>query len=418
MSQEDNFYMILPSNASPRLHPRNHAADYIVTWENPIYLDPESKWKVAMTEISYIYKPTTLTKSYGIDFSKWFKDQSVGTMHLFNFESLKYYCELQEEGERLSPTEIYEEHWPDLLYNFSDALKLDVFEDQLRLRCKYAFTLDFNQCTDPDLAKKTLGFSNYKENIIHCRYDYEQNLYYLIGVVNFLERIEKVEKEIEEYPLKMIKIKYKIDNVKVIIYHYWLQKFSISFPEDKSFTSVEELIEYMNNGSLREVIHSVDYSAERYRIKIILQPFIQEVHFTNGLNYVLGYDLPMREHHSDKSIFLPTYSPPKVKWYAVHPPQIRRGITNMFVYASICKPIHVGHTQVPLLKNVFIDSSNDANESGAARNYVVINPMYVPVATSVVNSIEINIRNDAGHLVPFPLGAVTTLTIHFKRGDL
>ena len=51
----------------------------------------------------------------------------------------------------------------------------------------------------------------------------------------------------------------------------------------------------------------------------------------------------------------PTGEPYKVT--STEPPQLHRGVINMYIYASICQPIHVGHTQVPLLKNIFVDSS-------------------------------------------------------------
>ena len=64
----------------------------------------------------------------------------------------------------------------------------------------------------------------------------------------------------------------------------------------------------------------------------------------------------------------------------------------------------------PLLKNIFIDATHDSNPRGYARNTSIKNPMYLPVA---VNSF--NIRNDAGELINFPHGAITTITLHFEK---
>ena len=87
----------------------------------------------------------------------------------------------------------------------------------------------------------------------------------------------------------------------------------------------------------------------------------------------------------------------------------------MYIYANICKPIHVGHQRAPLLKNIFVDASTDANIHGHARNLAIHNPMYIPVAATSVDHIEINIRNDAGRIITFPKGGITLLTLHFKR---
>ena len=70
MTQRDDFYMVLPSNASPNNQPNNTAGDFIVTWENPIDLDRDSSWKVAMIELSYLYKPSTVSTNYSIKYDK------------------------------------------------------------------------------------------------------------------------------------------------------------------------------------------------------------------------------------------------------------------------------------------------------------------------------------------------------------
>ena len=59
--------MVLPSNFSPQTHPRNIAADYIVGWDEPIELDPNENWKVALTEASYIYHPHTISSNLSIE---------------------------------------------------------------------------------------------------------------------------------------------------------------------------------------------------------------------------------------------------------------------------------------------------------------------------------------------------------------
>jgi hypothetical protein len=41
--------------------------------------------------------------------------------------------------------------------------------------------------------------------------------------------------------------------------------------------------------------------------------------------------------------------------------------------------------------------------------------MYLPVSTSSINSVEINVRTDSGHFVPFSDSAITSITLHFKK---
>ena len=68
---DDDFYMVLPSNASPNTHPDNNAANFTVSWETPIILDPNVKWKVALTELSYIYHPHTISSNLSIYYEKF-----------------------------------------------------------------------------------------------------------------------------------------------------------------------------------------------------------------------------------------------------------------------------------------------------------------------------------------------------------
>ena len=71
---------------------------------------------------------------------------------------------------------------------------------------------------------------------------------------------------------------------------------------------------------------------------------------------------------------------------------------------------------MPLLKNVVVDDIVDATSSyGQLRHVEVQNPMYVGVATTLLNRIDIKIVNNVGNSVNFENGALTSITLHFKR---
>ena len=48
MKEDSDFFMVLPSNASPDTHSKNTATDFTVSLQNPIKLDPKRSWKVAL----------------------------------------------------------------------------------------------------------------------------------------------------------------------------------------------------------------------------------------------------------------------------------------------------------------------------------------------------------------------------------
>ena len=89
----------------------------------------------------------------------------------------------------------------------------------------------------------------------------------------------------------------------------------------------------------------------------------------------------------------------------------------MYIYASICRPIQVGSTRVHLLKSIWLDNKKHDGHAnfGKVRNIATKTPMYIPISDSSINSIEINIRSDSGQLFPFVDGAITSLTLHFKK---
>ena len=62
--------MVLPSNASPLTHPQNSAADYCISWDTAIELNPNDNWKVALTEACYTYHPHTISTNLSIEYER------------------------------------------------------------------------------------------------------------------------------------------------------------------------------------------------------------------------------------------------------------------------------------------------------------------------------------------------------------
>ena len=104
---------------------------------------------------------------------------------------------------------------------------------------------------------------------------------------------------------------------------------------------------------------------------------------------------------------------PKIE--ANYVPVLNQGITHLYIYSSICKPMNVGGVKVPLLKSIWLDGERRNYSHGEIINVPITNPMYIPVSQTSINSIEVNIRNDYGKYIPFPDGSVTSLTLHFKK---
>jgi hypothetical protein len=54
---------------------------------------------------------------------------------------------------------------------------------------------------------------------------------------------------------------------------------------------------------------------------------------------------------------------------------------------------------------------------GDSISYVVERPMYLDVAASSINSIEMDVTTNFGKYIPFDYGTVTSITLHFVRNE-
>jgi len=165
----------------------------------------------------------------------------------------------------------------------------------------------------------------------------------------------------------------------------------------------EEMVEALAK-DFENIFENLKWDGERVVMRV--KPNVNEVTFLNGLNIALGFQHIKYVYEVEGK---------RVDQLADFPPQLRRGISNMYIYASICSPIQVGGVRVPLLKSIWLDVNKRNYKVGEVHAIVIKNPMYIPIVSSSINSIEVNIRSDSGRLVPFIDGSVTSLTLQFKQ---
>ena len=164
----------------------------------------------------------------------------------------------------------------------------------------------------------------------------------------------------------------------------------------------------ISNGFWTSISVFSKFVYENGKIIFRLKENIGSLRLCNGLNFILGFE----QIKFTRDVYLENTNHEQI---ATHPPQMNRGINNIYVYVSICEPIHVGGVMVPLLKSIWLDVGKKEYSFGEKYCVVIKNPMYLPVAGSSINSIETNIRTDSGQLIPFAEGSVTSLTFHLKK---
>jgi hypothetical protein len=87
---------------------------------------------------------------------------------------------------------------------------------------------------------------------------------------------------------------------------------------------------------------------------------------------------------------------------------LQKGFYTLYVYCDIAEHVVVGDVKAPLLRTV-----NIAGNEGTMVNRVYETVQYVPVQKKQFDTIEIDIRDDAGRKVPFQRGRVI-VTLHFR----
>lgn len=95
---------------------------------------------------------------------------------------------------------------------------------------------------------------------------------------------------------------------------------------------------------------------------------------------------------------------------SIYPVDMLGGMDTLYVYCSLVENQIVGDTMAPLLRTVHVEGQNH----GASVEKIFQTPHYIPVLNKDVDTIEINVKTDTGHFVPFEYGK-TVVKLHFRK---
>ena len=382
----EDFYVVLPSNSCPLTHPNNNASEFIVSWDSPIQLKNTHDWKVALTEIMFNYAPISVNTKFGIRVKGHVNESVYGYVDL---QYKKLMTSPHGTGFVMTLNHLYEESrrhpvkplWPAIFYGFHH-----LYPEQLIFHAKEYFEFKF----DDIKTANTLGFSSLDVKSVKTAIvrDDETNKFHIAATV----KTKLKEDDIADF-IKKIHVTMKCNEG-------W--EFTRYLAKGHYWDNVWEMVKFIQDSF--SAVFTLTYDDRIKKTQLILKEDVIEVEMLYGLNLVLGFE---------KNLF---------KWgrehISKHNPKAKSGMRNMYIYASICSPVQVGDVRVPLLRSIWPTQNNSLEHSlqyGDVQNIIVKNPMYIPVSTSTINNIEINIRSDSGQLIFFPYGSVTSLTLHFKK---
>ena len=390
----NDFYIVLPSNSNPNTHKENTASKYIVSWESPVVLDDFDKWKVALTEIAFNHSTWSIRNGHGIRFEvAWqlfFSYQYIVIANALNgFSNLV--GGIVGEADPIVDKVHFEKH---RIVKFWAIMKFSIRFTSI----KEANDMGFNELT------KEAVWGEYQ-------LEYPNPNTLEIEIVSLQAYILVGDSAVQGYKTGTAYIEYIRDDVRV--------KEHI-FNSSHAFTNVAPFLKFIKP-FVKQVVGDIHMGESNvmqiqpdkieplnFKKSVFEKMVKAEVIFLNGMHHTLGFKENKRIS-IDKDKLLPIT--------ADFRPQLFNGINHMYVYASVCAPIQVGNVRAPLLKTIWLNSSNKfaLNEM---KHIQYIKGMYIPVSSNNFNSIEINIRLDSGELIPFSHGAITSLVLHFKKDDV
>ena len=184
----------------------------------------------------------------------------------------------------------------------------------------------------------------------------------------------------------------------------------------KRYENVEDLIDNLNHARNEDLAQLINFEAEkdgfelkfyfkksRYRVYVEGKGVGYRCVLSKKLQYMLGFetDVVMTGEHQHSYM------------YAKHAPDLAGGFTSLFVYCDLIAPQVVGDVNAQVLRVVNIEKAR----FGESVEKQYINPHYVPILKKEFSSIEINIKDDTGSLVPFEYGKVC-VKLHFRKRRL
>ena len=370
----EEFYLVLPSNGCQLTQPNNNSSQYIIDWQNELNLN--GKWEAALTEFSYLYKPIRFLSNSKIIYKTkpWtLKSETYFRMRRKPKKKKKKEKEINEEVKlKDSDIEYFIGAAPPITgYNakYDDNNKKFVIE--LKTPLDDRVELVFQSLEEA----KLFGFNNQSGNYFQDRIESD----------NHIEESNIIVNQMYRFDLKI----YQLEDIKV---------HEINLPE-KEFDSIESMVKYLN--PITSDIFKVFKLTKNATIKFEANENIIYVKFP--LNFVNL--LSLKEDYFI-TIFQKTYESNKKA--VAH---INR-INQIYIYSSIIEPILVGSVKVPLLKAI---AMNKKFKDGEMFTKTIFNPMYIPISSSNINNIEINIRDDFGRPLNFSNESKSSVTLHLRR---
>jgi len=165
------------------------------------------------------------------------------------------------------------------------------------------------------------------------------------------------------------------------------------------YGKVEDLLEALQQSLPSEYSDKLifDYNRITNRVTLKISPPIIGLNMPDFLLYMLGYDASTFDYHLHNGGIAP------------YPPDMRAGVSIIYIYCDLVEYTTVGDTMAPLLRAVPAQGT-----FGDIISNVFNFPHYLPVLKKEFQQIEIAIKNDQNKSLALQYGK-TLVKLHFRR---
>lgn len=150
----------------------------------------------------------------------------------------------------------------------------------------------------------------------------------------------------------------------------------------------------------KKAIHKYDKLTKKFGVNL---PKGSRIKWSSNLMRMLGFN------HEDDTNLPNHHTCPDSTWcHGTHIVDVHRNYRSIYVYSDILEHIPVGDMSAPLLR---ISGTN--GKGGENVRIIFDTPLYVPIRKKNFDSVQIDLRNVFGELIPFQ-GGHSSVTLHIR----
>ena len=359
MYRKDDFHIVLPSS--------DNNSSYFFLWKKWFNLDPDYNWHVAMTEMIYNISLLNVVRNFEFNYTK----SDAYLSKDLNYKVILHY---NQKTNTLIKRFLTENPY---VFNKCE-LQFDVADERLHISSDRRFKIEYIDTFNSECAG--FGFNINIES-------YRENERWIVKAPNIIRRICRPY----------------VGTFHVVFWDVKLTHMEKDFSSLSQLNDINDLITYIKD-NFADIFQ--DFEIRNGRTYMKLYPHIRDIIFCNEFKLVFGFDfINMSKNYYDDKMTIETNG--------LYEPDLHKAGLNIYVYASICKPIRFGDDMKQLIKCFKADLRED--KTTCRKTCVIKNPMYIPINSSSFKTMSIEIKDENDKLVKFITDTQTVITLHFKK---